>query len=379
MLFYIKNNMQKKLNIAMAWWGTWWHVLPIKSLIQHILEQEQTTKQVEKVFWYGSKKSFEEESCKELIHTYDSDKIEFISIFSWKYRRQKTLKALLENIIDIFLFLIWVFQWIFFLYKHNIDIIFCKWGYVALPISIAGFLMKKKIIVHESDVKPWLVNKISSKFAKKVFTWFDNVLDKSETVWQILSDEIVFNPIQDKYQIIKEPNSKKTRILLVWWSQWAKSLYQTFIDTFKKIWPDINNFELFVILWKQNMSLRKDFQQLENTTILDFVSQKEMWELLYFCDIAITRAGTTSLAEQKLYNLKLIMVPIPWTHDQFDNATYYKEKYSDILLDSTSKNYNTDFKKALLENTKFKKIHTSHDISKDISEIKDTVISEILT
>lgn len=370
--------MQKKINIAMAWWWTWWHVLPIKSLIQHIYKSESYSKQTWDIFWFWSNKSFEKESFKELYHEYsDLQNLFFIDIFSGKYRRQKTFEALIKNIIDIFLFLIWIFQSIFYLYKHNIDVIFCKWGYVALPVTIAWFLMRKKVIVHESDIKPWLVNKISSKFAEKIFSWFNDTLEKSQTVWQILSDDVIFNPIQDKYQIIKTPWTKKTRILLTWWSQWARKLYQSFISALKRIWPDSENYEIFVILWKKNIELRQEFQQFKNIKILDFVSQKEMWELLYFCDIAITRAGTTSLAEQKLYDLKLIMVPIPRTHDQYDNAKFYEKNYSDILIDSSLENYDTKFKNTLKENINFKKAYQQKDISKSISKAKDIIIASL--
>ncbi len=55
----------------------------------------------------------------------------------------------------------------------------------------------------------------------------------------------------------------------------------------------------------------------------DFLSQKAIGELYLTSDIAITRAGTTSLAEQELFDLKLLMIPIPRTHDQLDNAKRY--------------------------------------------------------
>jgi UDP-N-acetylglucosamine:LPS N-acetylglucosamine transferase len=52
-----------------------------------------------------------------------------------------------------------------------------------------------------------------------------------------------------------------------------------------------------------------------------------MGEYYLNSDIAITRAGTTSLAEQQLFDLKLIMIPIPWTHDQKDNAKWYVKNH----------------------------------------------------
>ena len=56
-----------------------------------------------------------------------------------------------------------------------------------------------------------------------------------------------------------------------------------------------------MILGTKNIGLRKIFDGMRNVTCYDFASQKEMGELLSLCDVAITRAGTTSLEEQKLF------------------------------------------------------------------------------
>ncbi|HBB03835.1 TPA: hypothetical protein DCZ39_02955 [Patescibacteria group bacterium] len=42
-----------------------------------------------------------------------------------------------------------------------------------MPVVLAATLLRKRIIVHESDTRPGLVNKIASRFAKKVFTGFE--------------------------------------------------------------------------------------------------------------------------------------------------------------------------------------------------------------
>ena len=60
-----------------------------------------------------------------------------------------------------------------------------------MPVVFAAALLHKKIVVHESDTHAGLVNRLASRFATKVFTGFDNVLPKSKTVGQILSDEIL--------------------------------------------------------------------------------------------------------------------------------------------------------------------------------------------
>lgn len=72
-----------------------------------------------------------------------------------------------------------------------------------------------------------------------------------------------------------------------------------------------------------------------------------MGELYNICDIAITRGGTTSLAEQKLYDLKQIIVPIPWTHDQYDNAKRYAKHHNDIRLNQRDHDFEQQLTKSI--------------------------------
>lgn len=49
-------------------------------------------------------------------------------------------------------------------------------------------------------------------------------------------------------------------------------------------------------------------------------------------DIAVTRAGTTSLAEQDLFGCKLLIVPLIVSHDQYTNAMYYVKNKDALLI-----------------------------------------------
>lgn len=72
-----------------------------------------------------------------------------------------------------------------------------------------------------------------------------------------------------------------------------------------------------------------------------------MGELLTLCDVAITRGGTTSLAEQQLFNLRKIIIPIPRTHDQKKNAMYYRYHHGDIMVLQDVPTYAGDFAQAV--------------------------------
>ena len=378
----------------MAWWWTGWHVFPIKSLIEYISSKSEYSSKIKNLYRLGENKSLEEQTFHKIKPATFGFK--FITILSWKYRRETIWRSRLKNVRDIFIFIAGIFQSLFRLIYLRIDVIFCKWWYVALPVVLAWFILRKKIIVHESDTHPWLVNRIAAKFSHKTFTGFDAVFTTSETVWQILSDEIIVSEkdiknwsptlVQDNFKnIVSKIDKSKTLVIVTWWSQGSKRLYEALqkiineSHTLKSDLPDgSHGFIFFFVLWLLNKDIKHLFEWLDNVHTFDFLSQKEMWTLYYLCDLAITRAGTTSLAEQKLYDMKILMIPIPWTHDQYDNADYYVKKYGDIMIDQKDDQFLTKLWMTIRKFKSFKKKSINKNKLEEISIAKEKIVREII-
>ena len=125
--------------------------------------------------------------------------------------------------------------------------------------------------------------------------------------------------------------------------------------------------------------MKNEFDEYQNIHVFDFITQQEMGLLLKNSDISLTRAGTTSLAEQKLYDIKIVMVPIPRTHDQYDNSKFYVKKYDDILLDSKDENYNKNMLDIFKKYKNFKKKDTKKDILLEIAVAKDIITKALLS
>lgn len=168
---------------------------------------------------------------------------------------------------------------------------------MALPVVLAAAVLKRTIIVHESDVRPGLVNKIAARFAKYVFTGFEKVLPHSNVVGQILSDDILDIDNIDKngpvYEAMKGIDSSKTAVFVTGGSQGSKRLYLSLIEVLKKNPALQEHLVFFVALGQLNTQLKKSFQGLYNVYTFDFLSQQEMGMMYQTCDIALTRAGTT--------------------------------------------------------------------------------------
>lgn len=360
----------KKLRIAMAGGWTGGHVFPIRSLLYFFKNNKDYVDQVQKIYWFGSKKSLEQKICHE-IQKEIKDKIDFVSIYSWKYRRETYRKSKLKNIPDMFLFVMGIFQSLFYLLRYRIDVIFCKWWYVALPVVLAGALLRKKIIVHESDTRPGLVNKIASRFAYKVFTGFDWALNDSETIGQLLSDDIIVDLVPK--------NTKKTLVLVVGGSQWSQRLYEKLVHIFENTSELEQSYEFLIALGFANEEMSTDFDKFHYVHTYGFLSQKEMGELYNKCDVVITRGGTTALAEQKLYDIQQIIVPIPWTHDQYDNAKRYVKNHGDISINQRDDDFEDQLIKAIKNFKWFKKVPQKKDKKVIISKAKIAIRKSLLS
>lgn len=372
-----QHHHKKKKRLLFTWWGSGWHVYPLASLIAYA---EKHSLLIEKgdVFRWWEPHSLEEKTAKEKKH------VEFLPVISGKWRRETPRKAKILNVRDIFLLTWWCVRAFFFLLQKDISIIFCKWGYAALPWVLAGALLWKDIIVHESDTKPWLVNRIAARFAKKNYVWFMWALPDAEHVWQILSDVLLKSLFDSTQKKRTTQQQKKTQILINWWSLWARMLYiwlDKIISTY-----DLQNMEFTVLLWNNTNFTQeeKNLTRYTNVTIKHLITQKEMWEILFETDIAVTRAGTTSLAEQALFDCKLIIIPLIVSHDQKNNALHYV-KHNDALMINQHQALvlNENFVRNLWETLEtygtYKKNWTQHSLTDNYTDSKAIIREYILS
>ena len=218
-----------------AGWWTWWHIFPSLA-IANFLEWEK--------LFLISKNNLDEEILKKTNFKYKK-------ISSWKLRRYFSW----ENFTDFFKFIFWIFQSLKIIKKFNPDAVFCKWGFVSLPVAIAGKILWKKIILHESDAVMWFSNKIIAKFAKKIFYW-EKIWNPINFYWKKFSESEKKKFIQEKiFPLVKKnfPNIEKNflenkKILLIsWGSQGSLEINNLIEKNFSEI---EKNFFVIHLTWK---------------------------------------------------------------------------------------------------------------------------------
>ena len=369
----------KKRRIVLAGWGTGGHVFPIQSILTHLDTHYAT--QIDHIYRYGSKKWLEHTIFQQT--TTQNIQTSFVHSIAGKFRRETRILSWLKNIRDVFLFIAGIVLALRFLHHSRPDVVFCKWWFVALPLILAAAAYRIPIIVHESDTKAGLTNRIASRFAHKTFIAFPWALAKGEVVGQILSDSIIPSADTPNNKLIQELvthyDKKKTYVVVTGGSQWSQRLYQLLADVLSYN-PQLSKSYIFLVIgWfhKENQS----FAFPENTSIhrLGFCSQQDMATLLSLADMSMTRAGTTSLAEQQLFAIKKIIVPIAWTHDQYANAAYYYKHYHDIVIDAQSPNYLETLDLTLQQHKGFKKKPYDRSNFNLIGITKDAIVQSLFS
>ncbi|MGB2787244.1 MAG: glycosyltransferase, partial [Candidatus Saccharimonadaceae bacterium] len=161
------------MRILAAGGGSGGHVTPVVAVIREIRKKHP---RAEIRFWCDNK--FEPQA-RGIIHGFD-DRIVVQSIASGKFRRYhqyawwrqlfRLRDIVLPNIRDGFLVVVGFFQSIWRMIWWRPDVVFCKGGFVCLPIGLAAKLLGIPLVIHDSDAHPGLTNRVLGRFANQIAT-----------------------------------------------------------------------------------------------------------------------------------------------------------------------------------------------------------------
>ena len=190
---------------------------------------------------------------------------------------------------------------------------------------MAAKLLGIKTLLHESDMHAGLTNRVVSKFAHTCFTGFPDTFGHEVVVWQILSWHLL--------DYSHDEIDSKTHILVMGWSQWSQAILEVIDRCLQEI--DSENVHMTIILGTKNGAWREKLGDYEWVMLYDYVDQATLAKIYAQTDVAVTRAGVTSLAEQQLFGIKKIIIPHPHGggYHQFHNAVWYSEAYEDIVVE----------------------------------------------
>jgi len=247
-------------------------------------------------------------------------------IFSGKWRRYFSWR----NFIDPFFVLIGFLQSLFILIRFRPQVIFSKGGFVSLPVVLAGFVLRQKIILHESDSRMGIANRIAARLATVVCVAFPNLL-KKERKYRMTGNpiraEIAKGSAAQGYKLTGF--KKDLPVLLVWGgSQGAAEINHLIEQDFDAF---VKEFQIVHITGPGKNISRKHPHYVP----FEYLDQ-DLKHIYAITDLVVGRAGANSLYELAYLRMPNIIIPLGNT-DQLNNARYFEEKGAGLIYKKGSK------------------------------------------
>ncbi len=245
----------------------------------------------------------------------------------------------------IFLFFAFIKSLIHFS-RNKIDIVISTGGYMSLPIVLAAKIFNKKIILFEPNSIIGRSNKFLLRFSNQLLCYDKDIIvgcNKKSVVPGYKG--VVIDPILNHCFYSKkntsETNDDTFKILIIGGSQaslfFTKYLKNEIIQISKKYKIEVTQ-QLTSGFDIDTYKKEYDDNNIKNNLFFfedNFLCKKNNF------DIAITRAGASSLAELAHLNIPFISIPFPHATDnhQYLNAKRYYDRNCCWILEE--KNFNS--------------------------------------
>ncbi|MCR2823873.1 undecaprenyldiphospho-muramoylpentapeptide beta-N-acetylglucosaminyltransferase [Lederbergia panacisoli] len=306
-----------KKKIVFTGGGSAGHVTPNIAIIRELNKEDWN------IFYIGSKKGIE----KELVEKVN---IPYYTISSGKLRRYINF----ENVIDVFRVLKGCLDARKVLQKIKPNIVFSKGGFVSVPVIVAARLLKIPIFIHESDLTPGLANKISQRFATKIFTSFEETMkyfpeNKTTFIGSPIRREVLQGSAEKGMEYLNF-NSKLPILTIMGGSLGAKKINETVRGAIEQL---TKKYQLVHICGKNNID--PNMSDILGYKQFEYIHD-ELADILAVTDIVITRGGSNSIFEFLALKIPMIIIPLTINQsrgDQILNAKVFEEKGYSITLE----------------------------------------------
>ena len=205
-------------------------------------------------------------------------------------------------------------------------------GFVTGPGGIAGWLLRKPVLIHEQNAIAGMTNRILARFSRVVMEAFPGAFSASYCARQ------TGNPVRADIMNIAEPNARfaqregALRVLIIGGSLGASILNKTvpvavkeLASTDVEIWHQTGKHELEET--QQRYAVTK--VEAKVTAFIDDMSEAYQW-----ADLVICRAGALTVTELSSVGVASILIPFPHAVDdhQTANARFLEHAGAAMLI-----------------------------------------------
>lgn len=321
--------------------GSGGHVTPVVAVLNELAKQTTEPLDVE----FICDKSFAGQAT--TIVAAASMPVRMTVIAAGKLRRYKhfrfvdyitTPSVTLNNIVDVAKLFVGFLQSLWILWRRRPEVIFAKGGFVCLPVGWAARLLKIPIVIHDSDARPGLTNRLLAPFAAAIATgypldYYPYPLKKSRYTGVPIRDAYTHISATHQLQLKKRLEIKQGALFVVAFGGGLGA--RTINEAIIKAAPSFEGLAVTAILvsgvaqYAEVSEAAKPYRGV--LQVKDFVANG-MASLLGAADVVITRASATSLQELAGLGKAVIAVPARQLGDQHKNAELYAMSDAAIVV-----------------------------------------------
>lgn len=310
--------------------GTSGHLMPIIAIAREL--RRLYPKPDLEFYYIGPKEKFD-------LVLLEQEGFKIKTIVSGKIRRYFSL----QNIIDVVLKIPFGFLQSFFLFlKIRPHLVFSKGGSGSSIVALCAKITEVPLFVHESDAVPGLSNRISGKWAKKVFISFPKTeyfdLGKAILAGNPVKKELAEGNNQSAKEIFNL-TFEKPIILFLGGSQGAEAINEFVLVVLNDL---LKEYEVIHVCGRKNYKKA----QIEAQVVLDeslkayyhlhpSLNEVELRHAYFASSFIISRAGAGGIFEIALCGKPSILIPLPGSagNHQAKNAYQYSQTGAAIIIE----------------------------------------------
>ncbi len=215
-------------------------------------------------------------------------------------------------------------------------------GYVSVPTALTVIGKRKPLFLHEQNSVPGRANRLLSNFSEKVFITFEysrrffkgkEVIKTGLPVREsIFSTKLSKGSAKSTFGV----EEKEPLILFFGGSQGARFVNNLAVEFASKTGVQV----ILISGISEYEVVKEKSKGVGNLQVYPF--RKDMGLIYSACDVAVCRAGASSLTELSLFGVPAVMIPYPYAvaNHQFYNAKEIEELGGGITLEQPQASLN---------------------------------------
>lgn len=344
------------MRLLAAGGGSGGHVSPVAAVINELAAKDRDLEVLflcDKAFEAQARGIMEKTATKVDVQVIKAGKVRRYAHLS--LLQHLTVKGLVwANFKDLFKIVGGLGQSLALMRRFKPDVVFTKGGYVCIPVGVAARLLKVPLVIHDSDSRPGLTNKLLSRWATSIATGsplqnYSYPLSKSHYIGVPIGAQ--FRPKTRAEQASAKKalgfSPERTLVVAVGGGLGAQSINTAMNRASTGLLEQGIN--AFVVAGKGHYDETvAGAPKNEHYKVVPFVYE-HMDQVLGAADIVVSRGSATFLQELAGLSRAVIIVPAHQLGDQVKNAGVFQAAGAAVVLDNRGIETDNRLRNAIIE------------------------------